>query len=141
MYMGLVTILSKIDSAQQSLPMDTNNFYKSIWFWLATFEFIALVFIVLRIKGKARVFKDPINKDVKAAQTAIVDMDNLMNSFSGSRDLYKELARVCHPDRFINTEKHKLAEEIFKEVSKYQRDFGKLTKLKERINEELNTNI
>ena len=40
-------------------------------------------------------------------------MNNLMDSMHKSRNLYKELSKKCHPDRFINNPKQKIAEEIF----------------------------
>jgi len=69
------------------------------------------------------------------------DMDNLMNSINSSKSLYKELSRLCHPDRFIGDEKQNIAQEIFKEISKSKRDFGKLESLKERAKKELNINF
>ena len=42
-------------------------------------------------------------------------MNNLMDSIHNSRNLYKELSKKCHPDRFINDPKQKIAEEIFQD--------------------------
>jgi curved DNA-binding protein CbpA len=68
-------------------------------------------------------------------------MNSLMDSINGSKDLYKELSRVCHPDRFTNSDKQKNAEEIFQEISKNKRDFNKLSELKKRVIAELNINL
>ncbi|MCH3884774.1 hypothetical protein [Tenacibaculum aquimarinum] len=64
-------------------------------------------------------------------------MDALMNNINSSKLLYKELSRVCHPDRFVNSDKQKIAEEIFKNISKNKRKFKELEILKERAINEL----
>ena len=68
-------------------------------------------------------------------------MNNLMDSIHNSRNLYKELSKKCHPDRFINDPKQKIAEEIFQEISENERNFEKLSLLKLRAINELNINF
>lgn len=68
-------------------------------------------------------------------------MENLMDSINGARTLYKELSRKCHPDRFVNTPKEKIAQEIFQEITKNQRNFEKLKLLKEKAINSLNINF
>lgn len=65
-------------------------------------------------------------------------MGNLMNSINNSSELYKELSRKCHPDRFVNSPDQKLAEEIFQEIARHKRNHEKLIALKERAIAELN---
>jgi len=115
----------------------------SIWFWIALIEFVFIGFLLFKLNKKDNKLDfDNITKDKKRnAKNYEVDMDNLMNSINGSKDLYKELSRTCHPDRFINSDKQKIAEEIFQNVSKNKRDFKKLTQLKERARIELNINF
>jgi uncharacterized protein YozE (UPF0346 family) len=122
---------------------NTDSTTFSIWFWVAIIEFVIIVFLVLTLKKKGKDLKfGDLSKDkMRNAKKADVDMDNLMNSINGSKDLYKELSRTCHPDRFINSDKQKLAEEIFQDISKHKRDFKKLTELKERAITELNINF
>jgi uncharacterized protein YozE (UPF0346 family) len=122
---------------------NTDSTTFSIWFWVAIIEFVIIVFLVLKLKKKGKDLKfGDLSKDkMRNAKKADVDMDNLMNSINGSKDLYKELSRTCHPDRFINSDKQKLAEEIFQDISKHKRDFKKLTELKERAITELNINF
>jgi uncharacterized protein YozE (UPF0346 family) len=122
---------------------NTDSTTFSIWFWVAIIEFVIIVFLVLKLKKKGKDLKfGDLSKDkMRDAKKADVDMDNLMNSINGSKDLYKELSRTCHPDRFINSDKQKLAEEIFQDISKHKRDFKKLTELKERAITELNINF
>lgn len=115
----------------------------SLWIWIALIElgFIAFLLFKLNKKEDDLKFGDLSKDKIRTAKKSIVDMDNLMNSINGSKDLFKELSRTCHPDRFINTKKQKNAEDIFQEISKNKRDFKKLSALKERAKMELNINI
>jgi len=79
--------------------------------------------------------------DIKKSKKTDIDMDNLMNSINGSRDLYKTLNKKCHPDRFVNSDKQELVVKIFQEISRNKRDFEKLNKLKLRAEKELNINF
>jgi uncharacterized protein YozE (UPF0346 family) len=111
-----------------------------IWFWIALIEFAIIVFLVFRLRKKREklTFGDLSKDKIRNAKKSDVDMENLMNSINGSKELYKQLSRTCHPDRFINNSKQELAEEIFQEISKHKRDFKKLTELKEKAITELN---
>jgi len=115
----------------------------SIWFWVALAEFIIITLLILKTKKKQKnlEFGDIPKGKMKAARNSNVDMGNLMNSINSSKQLYKELSRACHPDRFINSEKQVIAEHIFQEISDNKRDFNKLTALKQRAKTELNINL
>jgi hypothetical protein len=117
--------------------------FTSIWFWLALLEFfIIIILLIKRLKAKRKLDFGDMNKaDLKGAQSTDINMKNLMNSITGSRDLYKELSKVCHPDRYVNTPNQKVAEEIFQEISRHKRNHEKLTLLKERAKSELNINF
>ena len=112
----------------------------SVFFWISILEFIVIIFLVVRFKSKRNKldFSDLERDTVTSAKSKKIDMNNLMNSINSSRDLYKELSRKCHPDRFINDPKHKMAEEIFQEISRHERNFEKLTLIKTRAINELN---
>lgn len=122
----------------------TSNFYQnSIWFWIALLELILILMLIVKInrKSKKLPFSDLSRSKLKQSQKASIDMDNVMNSINGSRELYKDLSKLCHPDKFINTEYHGQAVEIFKEISKHKRNYSKLSNLKERATKELNINL
>jgi len=133
----------KADSVVTETISNTDATTFSMWLWVALIEFFIIVFLFLKLKKKGNDLKfGDLSKDkMRNAKKSDVDMDNLMNSINGSKDLYKELSRTCHPDRFINSDKQKLAEEIFQDISKHKRDFKKLTELKERAITELNINF
>lgn len=141
--MKQILLQIKSDSLAIETISKAENSLDSTWFWIAIIEFSIIVLLLIRLKTKKSdlAFSDlPIDK-MKNAKSSSIDMDNLMNSINGSRDLYKELSRACHPDKFVNTEKQKIAEEIFQNISKDKRNFEKLLALKERAKIELNVNF
>lgn len=119
------------------------NFQSSIWIWIAIIEFLIILFLIFKLNkvNNNLAFNDLTKKDIKKSQKSRIDMDNLMNSINSSRDLYKTLSKKCHPDRFVNTAKQDLAENIFQEISRNKRDFEKLNKIKLRAEKELNINF
>lgn len=128
------------DSLGISSTGNTTFLHISIWIWLAIIEFLIILFLIFRSKrvNNNLAFNDVAKKDIKKTQKTDIDMDNLMSSINSSRNLYKELSKKCHPDRFVNTDKQDLAEKIFQEISRNKRDFKKLNKLKSRAEKELN---
>lgn len=107
--------------------------------------YITLLAFVVGFLIAMVIFRKPTKKkkikELELARNTDVDMNNVMNSIYQSKDLYKEISKVCHPDRFINTDKHSLAEEIYKEVTKCKRDYAKLVALKNKVEQELKIKI
>ena len=64
-------------------------------------------------------FYDLITDNLKESRNADIDISNIMDSINQSRDLYIKLCSLCHPDRFVNTPKEKIAEEIFQNIKKF----------------------
>lgn len=133
----------KSDSLATATMSKSKSMLDNTFFWISIIEFLIIIFLVIRPKSKNQdlIFSDLPKDKIRNAKSTTIDMDNLMNSINGSRDLYKNLSKVCHPDRFINNEKHKVAEEIFQEISKDKRNFEKLLAHKERAKKDLNINI
>lgn len=115
----------------------------SIWFWIALVEFLVITLIIYKSRKKKMdlEFADLPKDKFKSAKGSSIDMGNLMNSINGSKGLYKELSRLCHPDRFINTDKQEASVIIFQELTKHKRNFEKLSKLKEQAITELKIKI
>ena len=113
------------------------------WFIIAMVQFAVILFLLLRLakirKEKLLVEQgfDPLMK----AKSKDIDMDNLINSISSSKTLYTELSRKCHPDRFLDTQQKKVADELFQEISENKRNHAKLSELKERAIKDLNINF
>lgn len=123
-------------SALSSGVPSPNNF----WFWLSIIELVIILFLVFKLSSKKKnlAFSDLNKENLKKSKETDIDMGNLMNSINNSSELYKELSRKCHPDRFVNSPDQKLAEEIFQEIARHKRNHEKLIALKERAIAELN---
>jgi len=136
--MRYILLLQQIDTLRISKTEFVTKSY-SIWLWLSIIEFIliAILFYLLYNKRKKLAFSDLSEANLKESKNTDIDMDNIMNSIIKSRELYKELSSVCHPDRFVNTSKEKIANDIFQEISKNKRDYKELSLLKERAIKEL----
>lgn len=133
----------KTDSTVTETIANTQQNAFSIWLWIAIAELFIIIFLIfkLRKKNSNLVFGDLPKDKIRNAKKSNIDMSNLMDSINGSKDLYKELSRSCHPDRFVNSEKQQIAEKIFQEISKNKRDFKKLSELKQKAISELNIKI
>lgn len=130
----------KSDSLTLATTSSSNGLSSSTWFWFSIIEFIVIIFLLIKVSKKKTelTFSDLPNDKHKNAKSTAIDMDNLINSINGSRELYKELSKACHPDKFLNSDKRKIAEDIFQEISKDKRNYEKLLALKERAKNELN---
>jgi hypothetical protein len=133
--MNILTIVKK-----KNVPIDQITIIQSIWFWIALIECIIIIFLIYKLKSKNKVneLTDIETQHLRKSKNSKIDMDILMDSIHNSRDLYKELSKKCHPDRFINDPKQKIAEEIFQEITKNERNHRELNLLKLRAINELN---
>ena len=113
------------------------------WMWIAASEFLVIGYLTYRLLNKRKIkFVQPNAEVMDEFKTSDVDMDLLMSSINNSRKLYKELSAKCHPDRFeTNGEKRKIAEELFQEITKYQRNYEKLSQLSTVAIKQLNINL
>ncbi|HEY9169197.1 MAG TPA: molecular chaperone DnaJ [Lutibacter sp.] len=138
----IMTIIQNESLVKESIA-NSNSIITSIWFWISLVEFLIIIFFIIKLLKKKNnlAFSDLSKEQLKKAQSTNVDMDNLMNSINGSKELYKTLSKTCHPDRFINSDKQNLAENIFQEISKNKRNYNKLIALKQRAINELNINL
>lgn len=136
--MSILLIINK-----KNVPTEQIFIIHPVWFWIALTELILIIFLIYRLKSKNKDLEltDLEIKQLKKSKNNKIDMDNLMDSIHNSRNLYKELCKKCHPDRFINDPKQKIAEEIFQEVSKNERNYEKLNLLKLRAVNELCINF
>lgn len=114
-------------------------FFYSYLFWIVIIQFLIIVFLIYKIKSKDKIteLSNFEIKNITDSKNNLIDMDNLMSSIHNAKQLYKKLAKKCHPDRFVNDPKQKNAEEIFQEISKNERNFENLSVLKLRAIKEL----
>lgn len=137
-----ILFLQQIDSVLMKNIVSASDIH-SIWFWLSTIELILIVYLGYKLlrKKKNSMFYDLTTDNLKESRNADIDMNNIMDSINQSKDLYTKLSSLCHPDRFVNTPKEKIAEEIFQEISKNKRNYKELSLLKTRVRIELNIDI
>lgn len=69
-----------------------------------------------------------------------IDFENIVSSSLLAKDLYDELKKVCHPDRFHNERDINKATELFQLITQHKGDFNRLESLKEQIYNELPIN-
>ncbi len=75
--------------------------------------------------------------ELDIAKSSTVDMDSLLGSINHAGPLYKELSRLCHPDRFVGTSNESIAQRIFQDISANRRKFDKLVLLAREAETEL----
>ncbi len=69
-----------------------------------------------------------------------IDFGNVVSSSLLAKNLYDELKKVCHPDKFQKQEDVNTATELFQLLVQNKGDYNKLLSLKERIYIELPIN-
>lgn len=136
--MSILLIVNK-----KNVLIEQISIFQSLWFWIALIELFCIIFLVYKLKSKKEVTRltDLEVHSIKKSKKNKIDMDSLMDNIHNSRNLYKELSRTCHPERFVNDERQVLAEQLFKEISENERNYGKLCSLKLRAENELNINF
>jgi hypothetical protein len=97
------------------------------WQGLALFEFLLIVFLLVKHRKKR---ENTLEKNFKKFKKNEVDMDALMKDMHHSKDLYKELSRKYHPDRFVGSILESESEELFKLIQENKTNFNKLEEIK-----------
>ena len=124
-YSFITTIFDKLDNM--------------IFFWItiSIFGLSLILFLIFKQKSKNHSFSYDEISNIKKYRNSNIEMDNLMENINESGNLYKELSRKYHPDRFVNSPNQYLAQEIFQEITKNKRDVQMLLTLKKRAMEQL----
>lgn len=130
-----------LNTNSKIVPVEEIISIHSIWFWIAILELFIIITLIYRKNKNKKELSELESKVIKESKEVIIDMDNLMDNIHSSRQLYKEISRKCHPDNFINHPKHKLAEDIFQEITKNEKNYKNLSALKQRAINELDLNF
>lgn len=108
----------------------------NIWFIISIIEFILIIVLYFRKKSKSINRKLEIKNEVK--KEGKIDFYNTVNSAFNSDELYNELIRKYHPDRFVNDDsKVNIANKIFQEITKNKLNIQKLEELKKEAEQKL----
>lgn len=112
----------------------------NIWVWVAIIELLIIIYLLF-FKKKERTLsaKEKFKKESKDGE---IDFGNIINSSFHVKPLYDELKIKCHPDKFpVDSEKNKIALELFQEIAKNRTNYKKLIELKETAKVKLNINF
>lgn len=137
-------VVSQLEVERLMEAVKYTPYYDNLWFWLAVIEIVIIILLLLKLyrkKNRDSSLDTITMSKLKKARKSSVNMDELMLSINEAKGLYKELSRVCHPDRFVNSDLQEEAQEIFQEVSKHKRDYKKLLALKDQARTALNINF
>ncbi|RYY44247.1 MAG: molecular chaperone DnaJ [Chitinophagaceae bacterium] len=127
-----------ITETKNSAPAGASNH----WIWIAGVELLVIgLLTVALLKKKKTPFVPPTGNLLSESRNAEIDMGSLMDNINQSRQLYKKLSVQCHPDRFAGDEhKRKIADELFQDITRYQRNYEKLLALQELAKQKLHIN-
>lgn len=130
----MITLLQVDSLATKVLPAVETDTHSNIWMWIAIAEAIVIILLILVMTYKKSTFHTR-KSEILAEQP---DFGNLFNSAFNAEPLYKELSRMCHPDRFApDANKMAIADELFQQVSKNRNNIKVLQALKEEITQKL----
>ena len=106
------------------------------WMIFSIFEFIVIVSLLLDKLNRNR-SKPKFDKQEIIDQK--VDFGNLIKSSFHASELYDELIRKCHPDRFVGDDrKIEIATQLSSKITENRNNLKKLEELKEEAIEKLN---
>ncbi|MBO6118160.1 MAG: hypothetical protein J6P44_06430 [Bacteroidales bacterium] len=111
------------------------------WFYIAITEFVAIVFVVvLYLKEK---YKHSKKSELKQKfGNKEIDFGNVMMSSFHAKEVYDELIKKCHPDRFVGDEhKTEIANKLSQEITENKNNYKRLEELKIQAIKELNISI
>lgn len=104
-------------------------------------EFLIILYLIFKKNKKVLELSDTEKEEIGGSKEIKIDMEDLLNNIHKSKALYKELIVKCHPDKFINDPRQKIADEISQEITKNEKNFKNLNSLKDRAIKELNINF
>lgn len=120
--------LQVADSTNQGINNISIVSEKPIWFWVAIVEFLIILFIIF-LKNKNGKMENGKFDEINSYKNKEVDTQNVVDSIFKSKNLFKELSKKYHPDKFFNTDKHEIAQEIFQQITDNKNNYTKLKEL------------
>lgn len=85
--------------------------------------------------------KNESDKDLLEVRKHEIDFQNIFTDFNMSKEIYNELKRKCHPDRFVDPELNSIASDLSLRIAENKSSYGKLCKLKEEAIKKLKINL
>jgi len=100
--------------------------YKIAFVFLIIFFLVLLVVFKMIKKNKNDSNQDMLKKAIDDSKKVSIDMSNIIISINNSRDLYKKLCVKYHPDKFIDENIKKIANDLIAEINSNKTDYKKL---------------
>lgn len=117
----------------------TNSMGINIWLIVAIVEFAVIVYLLLTRFNISNSKKAQIKNEVM--QEGSIDFSNVLNNAFNSKEIYDDLKKKCHPDRFVDdAEREAIANELFQRITQNQHNIDNLRKLKEEAVQKLGIN-
>ena len=110
----------------------------SIWLWIALAELTAIIALLVLLRHKTRAENRLRQRFKSNALQQEVNMNDVMGNIFQARQLYDQLKRQYHPDRFTNPELRIKAEALFQQITENKRNYACLQELKRQAEQELN---
>ncbi len=98
-----------------------------------------IIFLVLVLLSRNNKYEKL--RDFKKNNNNKINMDDLQLNINNSKELYKKLVKLCHPDKFVDEIEKDIAENLTKEIVSNKRNFKKLEELKIMAIEKLHVKI
>lgn len=108
----------------------------NIWLIVAIVEFAVIVYLLLTRLNISNSKKAQIKNEVM--QEGSIDFSNVLNNAFNSKEIYDDLKKKCHPDRFVDdAEREAIANELFQRITQNQHNIDNLRKLREEAVQKL----
>ena len=108
----------------------------NIWLIVAIVEFAVIVYLLLTKLNISNSKKAQIKNEVM--QEGSIDFRNVLNNAFNSKEIYDDLKKKCHPDRFVDdAEREAIANELFQRITQNQHNIDNLRKLREEAVQKL----
>ena len=117
----------------------------NIWLYIAIIEFVTIIVLFILFMNEKNKHSETKKLKQKLKGRNEIDLqDTLVNigNMDKAIELYNELKKKCHPDRFVGDDlKTEMADKLFQEITKNKNNYKKLEELKKQAIKELNISI
>jgi hypothetical protein len=87
---------------------------------------IIILFIYIILK------KNRKKNNLQKFKKNVINMDNIFESIYKSEELFKELSKKCHPDKFTNKDNYQEINSLYQEITVNKKNYEKLLICKEK---------
>lgn len=110
---------------------------ENLWLWIALAELAAIIVLLVLLRRKARGENRLKQRFKSDAIQQEVNMEDVMGNIFQARQLYDQLKRQCHPDRFTDPELRIKADALYQQITENKRNFTRLQELRSQAEQKL----